>query len=381
MKMPYWIVFLSFTFGLSAQTPPKFERFKIDIDAPRSSFFDAIEHIEIIRLEETGSSLLSSMNGYFKIPSGIAIPNKGENPPYTIVLFDETGNYKNVIDRNGPGPEEYSNISSVWFNKGKIEIFSGASRNLQRYTVEGKYIETINAGYDKSIFGASMIPHQNGYLFHQVNPSSPIKTIAYDGLFFLDEKLNVTGTGVAINSPNRTPINFGKQLSQHKGSAYYKKDLNDTVFQVLGDKVFPRFKFDFGDNWAWSDPKSNATLKNAFRTALSSEGAVEVVPEIGTNLIALTYYVSLKNEEKGFVNRESGKFTRFDMRKENKEKYELRFIQWEGDNLVSSIAAYDFKEFMQNLKKDQFTVAGGVDLEEIFQSENPVLLKIKFKDR
>ncbi|WP_157716087.1 hypothetical protein, partial [Roseivirga echinicomitans] len=82
-----------------------------------------------------------------------------------------------------------------------------------------------------------------------------------------------------------------------------------------------------------------------------------------------------------YIDRETGDFFRFDLRKKDKEDYNLTFLTWEDDRLVSSIAAYDFEEFIDNLGKNQWTVAGGFDLEEIFQSENPVLLKIKFKDK
>ena len=81
------------------------------------------------------------------------------------------------------------------------------------------------------------------------------------------------------------------------------------------------------------------------------------------------------------IDRETGNFTRFDTRKKNKEEYDIRFHEWEGNRLVGFIAAYDFEEFMENLNEGQWTVKGGFDLEGIFESENPILIKIKFKDR
>ncbi|MFT6873551.1 MAG: hypothetical protein ACJAVN_002571, partial [Roseivirga sp.] len=114
-----------------SQTPPKFEHFEIDLDTKRENFFDAVAHIEIIRLEETKNSLLAPFRSYFDTPSGIGIVEKETN---TIVLFDDKGNYKNVINRYGRGPEEYINITDAFFHEGKIKLFSAGSRNMQLYT-------------------------------------------------------------------------------------------------------------------------------------------------------------------------------------------------------------------------------------------------------
>ena len=198
MKPFLCLLFSTWALSVSAQTPPKFERFKIDNDAPRASFFDAIEHIEIIRLEETKNSLISSWDSYFKTPNGFGVPNKdGTNFYRSIALFDDNGNYKNVISNYGRGPNEYSNISDAWFNKGKIELYSGWSRLLLRYSEDGKHIETLKAGYEKAINGQEMIPYENGYLFEPRSPSSPNTVIAYDGFYITDDKLRIMGKGAS----------------------------------------------------------------------------------------------------------------------------------------------------------------------------------------
>ncbi|NVK85218.1 MAG: 6-bladed beta-propeller [Cytophagia bacterium] len=167
MKPAHTIILLFLlTIGLNAQTAPKFEHFKIDLNAPKINFFDAIEHVEIIRLEETDNSLLSSIEWYFKTPNGIAVPIRYQKP-FRIALFDKNGNYQNTINRFGEGLNEYLDISSASFINGTIELFSGSSRILQRYTESGKLIETIKTKYDSHIWGGQMIPYEQGYILHQ----------------------------------------------------------------------------------------------------------------------------------------------------------------------------------------------------------------------
>tara|TARA_R110001592_G_scaffold86428_2_gene254943 strand:- start:948 stop:2099 length:1152 start_codon:yes stop_codon:yes gene_type:complete len=383
MKRTYSFVlflFSLFSINLASQIPPKFERFGIDINAPRASFFDAIEQIEIIRLEETENSLISSIRWYFKTPNGFGIPNK-KYTPYSIALFDVKGNYKTVISNYGRGHNEYTNISDAWFSNGKIELYSGWSRILLRYSEDGNHIETLKAGYDKAINGGEMIPYKNGYLFEQINPSSYYTVIPYDGFYFTDDKLNITGNGAFINDPKRFPTNIDTHLRQLEQGVFYRKPLTDTVYQIIDDKVYPKFKFDFGKQWLWSDPKSNVSMNQDIKVMLQGNSVYDVTPEIGKNHIMVSYKFNSTSERKGMINRKTGGFSRFDMRKKNKEEYDIKFHEWEDDRLVGFIAAYDFEEFMENLEKDQWAVAGGFDLEEILESENPVLLKIKFKDR
>ena len=373
--------FLLFSLNLTAQTPPKFERFEIDIDAPRASFFEAIEHIEIIRLEENENSLISSMDRYFKTPNGFGVPNKeGTNFYRSIALFDANGDYKSVISNYGQGPNEYSNISDAWFNNGKIELYSGWSRLLLRYSADGKHIETLKAGYDKAINGQEMIPYKNGYLFEPRNPSSYYTVIAYDGFYITDDKLNITGKGAFINDPKRHPANVEGNITQLEEAVFYSKPFTDTVYQIIDGKEYPRFKFDFGKNWLWSDPKSNVSMNRDIKVMLQGNKVYKVKPDIGKDYIMVSYNLNPKSQRKGIINRKSGKFTRFDMRKKSKEDYNINFFEWEDDRLVGFIAAYDFEEFIGNLDDDQWTVKGGFDLKKIFQSENPVLLKIKFND-
>ncbi len=362
-----------------AQTSPKFERFEIDIDAPRTDFFAAIEHIEIIRLEETQNSLVPSLRWYFKTPNGFGVPIK-KDTPYSIALFDVNGNYKNVINNYGRGPKEFRNISDVWFNNGKIELFSGWSRKLHRYSETGEYIETIKAGYNETINGGEMMPYKGGYIFEQINPSSYYTPINYYGVHFTDKKLNTMGKDAFINDPKRFPANGEGHLSQLDQAVFYRKPHTDTVYQVIDAKVYPRFKFDFGEQWLWSDPKSNKSMNRDIKVMLEGKTPYDVLPYIGQNYIVIGYRLDTKPERKGIIDRGTGKFSRFDMRKEDKEDYDMKFLEWEGDRLVGFIAAYDFEEFVNNLDDNQWTVKGGFAVEEIFESENPVLLKIKFKE-
>ena len=120
-------------------------------------------------------------------------------------------------------------------------------------------------------------------------------------------------------------------------------------------------------------------MRNAQDAVLEGEKVYDVFPDIGYKHIVLTYRSKLRRLHWGLIDRSTGKFSRLDLRKKDRENYSINYMQWEDGKFVASIESYDFEEFISNLNKDQYTVKGGFSIEEILASENPVLMKIKFK--
>ena len=244
-------VLILLNFSLTAQASKDFEHIKIDIRAKRINFFEAVEHIEIIRIEETESSLLGRIEWYLKTPKGFAIPDK-ENDPI-IYIFDEKGNYKTTINGFGQGPDEYRGFINVWMKNGLIEFYSGLSRELHRYSSEGKFVETVKAGYENAILGGGMIPTKFGYALHTL-PKSPKARPNYS-LIFLDHNLDLRSKAVPVKNPIKMGINLGKRFRYLEDKLFYKRISKDTIYEIKGEEVIPRFKLDFGEDWTWNDPK------------------------------------------------------------------------------------------------------------------------------
>lgn len=378
MRLAHTLLFLLLSASLRGQTPPKFEHFKIDLNAPKVDFFEAVEHIEIIPLEETESSLLGDIDYYFKTTSGFVIPNKTSDKRDRLVIFDDQGNYINEINRSGLGPEEYRNISAAWFKNGSIELFSGWSRKILRYSANGEFIETVEAKYDKNISGWAMTPSQNGYVFHQTGTPP-----GGSELIFTDNLLNLLAKGAPIDKPHPLPFSQRKVFSSLGKSIFYAKPLRDSIFQIIDGKAYPKFKFDFKDEWLWSNPKYTESPDIAMKAIAQESKVFMVLPDIGERHIFLTYLYNDNTaifEKKGYIDRETGDFFRFDLRKKDKKDFSIKFLAWVNGRLVSSLSVYDAEEFLENLDKAQYTIAGDLSQNDLKYSENPVLLKIKFKD-
>lgn len=350
------------------------QEFNVDIHSKKQSFFKFIDHVEIIPLEETKNSLLSRVEFYFKIPNGIGIIEKQKN---SIVLFAENGKYMNSIYKFGNGPEEYANLGTTWVEDDTIRLYSSHSRNVLNFSLEGKYINTKSVKYPKGLMGGNISPYQGGYVVQLLD--MPQVKSNYD-LMFLNSEFKINSFAAAKSNPHPFPVNQGNRFSHLKGQLIWKKQLSDSIFVLKNNHPSPFMKFNFGEDWAWKDPLASSSQKMAFNTIWKEDSKVwEVISKVNEQHILLTFYFRIIENGKGIIDRQTGKFHLFDMRKKDKEDFNIFFLEWEGDRLVSSLQAYDVEEFLENLDESQYSIAGGLKYEDFKYSENPVLLKIKFK--
>lgn len=362
---------LSASNALNAQ---RFEHYKIDLKKKKVGFFESIERIEIIPLEETKNSLTGQVYWYLKLPNGFAITDKETK---TVIIFDEQGNHVNTISKYGLGPEEYGGINTVWFKDGTLELFNGIPSKLQRYTEGGEYMETISGAYGKEIWAGAITPYGDGYVFNALDMPGGDK--AGYGLVFTDKKLNLVSKAFPIKKPHPWPLNLNTAFRRLGDTLFYKRVMTDTVMVIQNGITTPLFKFDFGDDWVWNDPKSLLSGRNAREAIKMVDKVFEVNPIIGRRYIMLSFHFDIIGSKKGFINRATGEFFQFDMRKKDKEDYVIQFLEWEGEHLVTSMLSLDFEEFIGNLKEDVWSIAGGKGLDDVLSSENPLIMKIKFK--
>ena len=222
-----------------------------------------------------------------------------------------------------------------------------------------------------------MTPSQNGYVFHQTGTPP-----GGSELIFTDNLLNLLGKGAPIDKPHPLPFSQRKVFSSLGKSIFYAKPLRDSIFQIIDGKAYPKFKFDFKDEWLWSNPKYTESPDIAMKAIAQESKVFMVLPDIGERHIFLTYLYNDNTaifEKKGYIDRETGDFFRFDLRKKDKKDFSIKFLAWVNGGLVSSLSVYDAEEFLENLDKAQYTIAGDLSQNELKYSENPVLLKIKFK--
>ena len=351
------------------------QTFKITPDASKYDLFELIDTIEVIRLETTIESRLKEVNYYTHTQNGFIIPDQGTKEIY---FFTKDGTYQHKISRLGQGAEEYGGFSNVWVKDEFIEFYDSQNQKLHRYTREGILVEVVEPDIDRGWRTGSMHPTSNGYIINMLDPSLNDRT---DMLaIFLDAQLKLNQIVARQSPPNPFPVNLGQRFSKTDTALFYRPVMSDIIYQVDNNQAKPFAKMELGEHWLWSDPLIASDLSLASTLIIKDDTHVfEILPKIGNKYIALTYYYTLKKTGHGLIERTSGRFWPLKLQKKDKSNFSLKFLDWEGERLVTTLPSYELEEFLVRFDKGQWSIRGGHSLESLLNSENPVIIKVKFK--
>lgn len=368
------LLMMTFT-SWSQKSKVDFEHYKVDVNAKKIDFFNAIESIELTGLEETEDSYIGELSGYVSYPGGIIIPDYKNK---VVLIFDEAGQFKHLISNSGPGPRQYSGFGTPWISDDQVVFYDGKRKNQHWYSLDGQLKKINKAKVPNEWWTGSMFPLGEGYISHMIDPSMTVHT--RHTAVILDKDLNLLHT-LEKKSP-RVPfaVNLGKRFSSYDNLLYYRAVMEDTIFRVMANSLVPAIKLDLGKDWLWSDPIYYESIGIASDIIINDDSQVfEALPDVGPDFITLTYYWKLRIKGKGIIHRANKQFYPFKLLKKDRTNFDLNFLRWESGKLVSYIQTYDLEEFMAKLKPGQWTVNGGWTIDDLLGHENPVLLKIKFK--
>ena len=349
--------------------------YQVDMNTRKVDLFDLIDRVELIRLEETEASLLGEVRYYTATQNGFIIPDQRSKE---ILFFSEDGTYQHKISKWGQGPEEYNGFANAWIKDSLVEFYDGARQNLHRYTLTGELEEIISPAIDKGWRTGNMHPTPEGYIINMLDPGINDKTTLM--AIFLDQELKLNQKVNRQSPPIAFPVNLGKRYSHDGTALYYRPVMSDKIYRIENQQPKPFAQLQLGEDWLWSDPMIASELSLASDLVINDESHIfEVIPNIGEQYISLTLYYTIKKTARGLIDRATGKFYQLKLRKQDKSDFKMSFLLWEKDLLVTSLPSYDLEEFLNQLDKEQWSIRGGHSLESLLNSENPVIMKLRFK--
>ena len=348
-----------------------FKTFKIDTEAKPVSIFELIEEVEIMRLEETEESLLSYIQNVYSVESRIIFPSGNDGSIYT---YTKNGEFISKFSHVGDGPGEYEFIWSFWVNGDHIFVSDINRRSLISYDLEGNHLRSWKLPF----YAKSFFTYDKGFV-------ADLDYTAYQdslqfNVLFLDENMEVKQMANPYSSP--LILYVGSSVSSFQP---YGKDLiyhgfkSDSVFLIENNEIRPLFKFDFGDEWLWTEE----TIKNNPRTTgLIRETDLVWWADsyINEKWIYLSYKTSFKDVFRVLIDRNSGVQRAVKVNKNTATKYAMTPIKWEEDRFMVSLQSPDVRGYINDLGEEKVKFRQGTTLEEIESSENPVLMWVKFKE-
>jgi hypothetical protein len=157
-----------------------------------------------------------------------------------IAVFAKNGDFLEVIDAIGNGPNEVLNMSSFWADDQFIYIMDKGKQKILKFDFSSKLIHRIdleNSYKDFARFNES-------YLFDNQsnNISENVLTIADKDGNIIKEGIQLFGKG----------INYGKNGFQiQEDYALFLPSFHNTIYKIdKENNISPYYSFDFGHYWA-----------------------------------------------------------------------------------------------------------------------------------
>lgn len=344
-----------------------FASIPIDIDAPKRNLSDFVESVEIIQLEETANSLLGSVLEYERIGKSIMLRNFNTN---SVIQFTEEGKYVSSFSKSGNGPQEYSFILSFWVEENSVFIYDSPNGRVQEYDIQGNYKSSTRI--TQSAINSIISKSGKFYL-------STIRPI--DGIHrFYTITLDLEGNPIDM----QIPYKYGKLIMTGwgysdfaliEGALMHHYANNDTVYIQRNGQFEPYMSFDFGDNWAWKGVGDIESMED-FDEVRRQKGKVNTMaPIVSPDQVYLSYLHEGATPSV-LIDLKTGKSATI----RSGYQSEFRPIKYEAGQLVFVANSTVLGDFVNSLNSAQVNYLGDASLESIESSENPALVKIKFKD-
>lgn len=348
----------------------EFRAYALDVDKSTIPFADVVDEVELMKLEETEESLLSSVFRVSEVGDKFIFPgDKGD-----IYAFSNKGEFLSKFNHKGDGPEEYSGIRTIWMEGDSIALYDGQKQIIHWYDHNGKHLKELkmpeHAGH--------IYPYDGGYAldmtFTAISDSLKYKVLILDK--DLETKDLLLPYDQLVPFPMTSTVNSFGRIN---GKLMFKSVFDDTAYFIGSDSPEPFFQIDFGDKYLWNDKSLYENGQAAMEAIPSGKGVWVFMPSVGPRQIFLRYNTSFQGSGMILIDRKSGNYVSLDNSKNTEEKYGLGVVTWMGDRLLFSVQSSDVADFLGELDEGQYSFREGTTLESIESSENPLLMWVKFK--
>lgn len=343
--------------------------YTIDLNAESVEFMDQIESISIFGFEETEESLLNSSSLFFSYEDGVIVVDEVSGSVYK---FDANGNYSGKFNRMGGGPEEYQSMQNTVYRDGLIETYDVLKQRISRYDLDGNFLSAFKLPYRAN----HVFFRNDNYLLSVENEHRPDSL--NNRIVFLDIAGKEYGQALPIDIPPPFPMRTNiNDFRMAEGQLLYAALLTDSVLLIDDTEVKPFIRFDFGEDWFWTDEMY--ADENAMGVLGSTNKVWLYTWVLGPDRIEMTYSISFKEVRHGYIERATGQFFQYKFSAWGGKVPSMRSIMFEEDRLLIIMTPDVLETFIETLGEANYRVDGSVSIKGLMESENPVIVKVKFK--
>ena len=212
-------------------------------DVPISQFVDSLVYIP---LETTPESGISYIRKIFLTDKYIIIRHDSPGSSSPLLLFDrKSGKFIRPLGKKGRGPEEYTIPLDCFYNPYDKKIYTYGSMKsfVKTYNLDGKYIESFvtplinEASVNEHLPIDAFIDSENfaGYI---TNSTGQVRKKL---ILFSRVKVKASFSNYDTWPSDQVTISQDPLFFTWQKQVSFKERSNDTVFNISGNKLIPKF--------------------------------------------------------------------------------------------------------------------------------------------
>lgn len=377
MRFRFLLILFLFVLGCSDKSNNKISNELISVDPLIDNVLvasDIIKKIDYVPLETNANSVLGGVdkiifhNGFYYILD--------RRKQKALFIFDKFGKFKNKVGTIGKGPGEYIDPADFIINKNnKIEILCRFFKKKIIFSLDGKFISEKNIGFHATKF------HQlstDVFAYYHYKPEH--NNLKYH-LFVINDKEGFTNKYLPQNDVFLFASDYQNFL-EYNNQLYFTKSFEKNIYVLNSDNLEPKYTFDF---------QSYFIEESAFKGMESTQDKIKILnssPAI-TGISSFNFFY----HHLFFVytyNR-SYRFNFYNLNDNTLKSYShikndingiplinLLPIEYQNDNIM--ILTVSANIIMNAYNSDTNKNNYFNEIEDINESDNPVLLIVKFKD-
>lgn len=378
MKNTYFLLLLILVLVLSCQpkgleeSPPSLESFvyKMDLKAKSVDFLSQVESISVFGFEETEHSLLNPSSLFFNYEDGVLVVNEGSG---TVYVFDVEGSYVKKFNRKGNGPEEYRSMHNTVYRDGLIEIYDVTGQKIMQYSLDGGFLSALRLPYK-----ATHAIFNDGHYLLSIGHVLKGDTTSYK-IALMDLEGKEYARALPFDTPPPFPALTDANDFRMAGNKllFSTALLTDSIWQVDGTDVKPFIRFDFGEDWFWTE---EMYADGNAMSAVSGANKVWIYTWVlGPERIEMTYNTDFIEPRRGYVDRSTGQFYHYKFNAWGGKNPDIRNVRFEGNELLMIMTPDLLEVFMTELGGEKCEITVDISLKDLLASENPLMVNVRFK--
>ncbi|MDR3266193.1 MAG: 6-bladed beta-propeller [Tannerella sp.] len=198
-----------------------------------------ISDVEILNLD-CEEAIFGEISKIIRHKNRIYILDKRQT--YSVIIYDTLGNFVNLIDKHGQGPNEYIQLSDIFINPDDetLNLVSRTDRKILKHDLNGNLIKVEKM---PKMF-SNLLKVKDGYLGDMANTAIYEKNS--NNVWTLSNKLELKDGFFEIDPTWESSLIAHESFSQYKDKTYYTTFLDFNVYSIKNGKCSVAYTFDFG---------------------------------------------------------------------------------------------------------------------------------------